>query len=192
MTNKQGRSARFFDKQQKAALRALGRNNMAMDQFSNVATIEATESATGTLTYAQLNTGVGFGTKRGMLIEAVQFFMGTSVQNLILDESDYILVALTVSAGPTDLGNFGDRRILSNLLLGQRNSGTPANAEQLVAPITQRYTPGLPLAEPTIYLGVQGTSLASVITCRVRIFFRYIDLTPSDILEIAQNFQLVG
>ena len=191
ITNK-ARFAPVFDKQQKAALRALGRKAMALDQFSNIATMETTESAAGTVTFSSLNTGAGFGTKRGLLIEKIQYFFGMSSLNLILDESDSIIAGLTISQGVLDLGAFGDRRIIDNFNIGQANSGTPASAQMIYMPQSHELGAGLPLAETTMYLGILGTSLASVVTVRVRIFFRYIDLTPSDILEIAQNFQLVG
>jgi len=165
---------------------------MATDQFQSLATISATEAVAGTLLFQELQTGIGFGSQRGMLIDKIQFYIAMTFVNLILDESDRIVCAITLSNGITDIENFTDRRIIDNYALGESNFGTPASAQHVEQPITHDFGHGLPLAESSLYLAIVGVSLASAITVRTRIFFRYIDLTDRAILEIAQNFQLVG
>jgi len=166
---------------------------MALDKYQSIATIAVTESAANTITFSALTTGLGFGTKRGMLIDAVEFHLTPGSLNLILDEADQATLGLTVSSGVTDLTDFTDRRIITMIQLDQLNSGTPANAQLIKMPMTSLLgTQGLPIAETSLFLGVAGVSLATALSARCRIFFRYIDLTDRDILEIAQNFQLVG
>lgn len=165
---------------------------MAIDQYENIATIAVSESAPGTVTYGELQTGLGLRTKQGMVIDAIHYFIEASVINLMLDESDSINFGITISTGVTNLLLSGDRRIIHSGQLGQANSGAPASAQVLLSPFVFEFMHGIPIAEASIFLGGQGISLASAVSITCRIFFRYVDLTDREILEIAQNFQLVG
>lgn len=162
------------------------------DRWASIATVQTTESAAGTITFSSINTGVGLATKRGLLIDELQFFVGLTDLNLILAETDAIDMGLTVSNGVDDLSDFTDRRILQNLTLSRADHGTAASGELVQMPIIQQFFPALITAEQTLYFGVKGISLAAVFTAKLRILFRYIELSDRDVLEIAQNFSLVS
>ncbi len=159
---------------------------MAEDRYANRAGITITESAAGVLTFQELVTGVGFGTKKGMLIDQIDYLMPNSTLALLVATGDRVNFGITISTGVTDLEDVTDLRILHSGFQEVRTFGTAGTALNVVQPHDYQFFPSLIHANIRIYLAVQAASLASPATIRARIYWRHIDLTDREVAELVQ------
>jgi len=166
------------------------------DRFANIASIEVVESAANTLTFASLATNMGFIGRRdqalAMVIDELQWAPNPGAMNDLIAITDLIQLALTVSNSVTDLTDLTDRRILANKLIGMHIVGTATAISQWQLPIDKQFFPPLITAERTLYLGVQGVSLAGAVTAQLRILFRVETLTSGELVELAEVFRLTS
>lgn len=159
---------------------------MPEDRYANRLGISVTESAAGTLSFQELVTGVGFQTKKGMLIDEISYFIPQSTLALLLAEADLVRFGITSSTGVTDLEDVTDSRILHSGQLTIRGFGTPANAIAFLNPIVFQFFPSIIHAHIRIFLGIQSASIASAATIRTRVLWRFVDLTDREIAELVQ------
>jgi len=166
------------------------------DRFANIASIEVVESAANTLTFASLNTNMGFLGRRdqalAMVIDEIEWKPSTAALLDLDVEGDAINLGLTVSNAVTDLGDLTDRRILATFGLGVVVLGAATAIHIFRQPYIQQFFPPLITAERTLYLGVQGASLAAAITGQIRILFRVETLTAGELVELAEVFRLTS
>ena len=164
---------------------------MPEDRYANMGGIEVIESGANTLTFAEKLTGVGFNTKKGMLIDQIDYFIPNATQLLLLGNADMIRFALTVSSSVDDLEDVGDSRILHS---GSWNlqSLSSVGFNFIKMPLSFQFFPSLIHAQQRIFLGVQGSSLASAATVRARFYWRFVDLNDRDISELVQATLIQG
>ena len=162
------------------------------DRYANIASATVTESGTGTLTFQEILTNVGPVVKVGMLLDEINYHIPAAEITKLVGDGDEIRMGWTVSNQVTDLEDFTDRRILHTASLIRKESGTPGNFAFHRNPMQYQFFPPLIHAERRIYLAVLGVSLASAVTVRSRIYYRTVDLTPQNFLELSQTFQLIG
>ena len=163
------------------------------DRFANLASITATESGTGVLTYAELLTGISIGAGIGILIDKIAYNFEVGGIGTLIASADALYAGWTTSKVPTSF-DYNDRRVIDMIALySEPTIGTAASAgHPFRMPLFHDFSPPLIIASPRLYLGVQGASLAGPITCRSRMFFRYQPLTDKEYLELAETFVLVG
>lgn len=164
---------------------------MAEDRFANRAGITVTESAAGTLTFQELITGVGFNTKKGMLIDEIDYYIPQATVALLVANPDEVRFGITSSTGVTDLEDATDSRILHSASF-QRRESTAVGVEHLKFPLVYQFFPSLIHAHIRIHLAILGVSLATVANVRVRILWRFIDLNDREIAELVQATLLQG
>ncbi len=159
---------------------------MTEDRFANWAGIEVVESAANTITFAELLTGVGFNTKKGMLIDQIDYFIPIAVPQLFVADADGVRFGITISTGVSALDDPTDGRTVHSGELFRKDYGTAAVAVFHRMPLVSQFFPSLITANIRLYLAVQGVSLASAATIRARIYWRGIDLTDREISELVQ------
>lgn len=159
---------------------------MGEDRFANWAGIAVTESAAGVLTFNELLTGVGFNTKKGMLIDQIDYFIPSASTDLLLANADNILFGLTSSVGVTDLADVTDGRTIHSGHFNMRFVGAAASFAWTRMPLQHQFFPSLIHANQRVFAAVQGISLAAVATVRLRLYWRFIDLTDREITELVQ------
>ncbi len=166
------------------------------DRFANVASIRVTESAASTLTFALLNTNMGFIGRRdqalAMVIDEVQFHITPAAIGELNAEGDSIGIALTVSDLVTDLLDLTDRRIIAQKQWVRADYGTAASGETLVTPLEKQFFPPFITAERSLYLGIAGISMASAIVAQCRILFRVETLQAAELVELSEVFRLTS
>lgn len=166
------------------------------DRFANIMTFDVTESAAGAITFGTVQTNVGIDSSRrtgvAILIDQIDYFVKSDNLALLVADNDSIQFGITISSGVTDLADMSDRRILDSGEIGSVLSGAAANLSMHIAPMTKQYFPPLIMAERTIHLGVQGVSLASVARVRARVYYRTVQITAEEFVEIAEVFRLVS
>lgn len=165
---------------------------MAEDRYANWAGIAAVETAAGTIAFQEKLTAVGFGSKKGMLIDQIDYFIPAASVVLIIANSDLIRFAITSSSGVTNLEDTTDSRILHSGQVTFHGVGTVGNFQLQIAPISFQFFPSLIHAHQRLFLAVQGVSLASVITVRARLYWRFVDLNDREIAELVQATLLQG
>lgn len=159
---------------------------MAEDKYANRAGIAVTESAAGTLTFAELITGVGFQTKRGMLIDQIDYLVPVLTLALLVAGGDIVRYGITISTGVIDLEDTTDLRILHAGSIQSKLFGVAANMVIVRMPLQHQFFPSLIHANIRIYLAVQGASLASAATVRCRLYWRHVDLSDREVSELVQ------
>ncbi len=166
------------------------------DRFANIASIETTMSAANTLTFASLQTNMGFLGRRdqalAMIIDEIQYSPGTAGLALMTASNDSIQMALTDSNLPTDLQDITDRRILDFAILVRQDFGTAASGQLLDLPLRKQFFPPIITAARTLFLALTSGGLASAITSRVRILFRVETLTGAELVELSEVFRLTA
>lgn len=159
---------------------------MSEDRYANRAGLSVTESAAGAITFQELVTGVGFQTKKGMLIDQISYFIPAATIGLLSGNGDILLGGITSSTGVTDLEDVADSRILHSFFLEGLAFGTVGNHLFLRQPFDYQFFPSLIHAHIRIYLAVQSVSIASAATLRARLLWRFIDLNEREIAELVQ------
>lgn len=166
------------------------------DRFANIASIETIESAANTLTFNSLSTNMGFLGRRdqalAMVIDEVQWRPGVAAIVDMDAEGDALTMALCVSNAVPDLTDLTDRRILANFQLGVSVVGAATNHVLFTQPWRDQFFPPLITAERTLFLGVQGVSLAAAIIAQIRLLFRVETLTAGELVELAEVFRLTS
>ena len=166
------------------------------DRFANIASIEVTESAANTLTFSPLATNMGFLGRRdqalAMIIDELQWYPSAPGLADLVDTADRLGMALTVSNSVTDILDLTDRRILSFIEFNAIMVGAVTSLSIFVQPVRQQFFPPLITAERTLYLGVQGVSLAAAVVARLRILFRVETLDSAELVELAEVFRLTS
>lgn len=169
---------------------------MAEDRYANIATMQVPMTAANTLTFADLETGMGIRAGRqaadAMLIDEIDYFIPKGAIEDMTTAGDSINLALCVSDGVTSLADFTDRRILNFIQLSRADFGTAGNARISIMPVVRQFFPPLVVGERKIFLGADSGGLASAFTPSARIYYRTVELTQGELLEISEIFRLVS
>ncbi len=163
------------------------------DRFANLASAAVTESAAGVLTYAELLTGISIGAGIGMLFDRVSYQFGITTIGLLIAANDAIQAGW-FSGKEASSFDYNDRRLIDSVILQVGPVvGTPASAANPIRqPLVHDFSPPVIVASPRIYLGIQGSALASAGDVISRLFFRYQPLSDKEYLELAEAFVLMG
>jgi hypothetical protein len=162
------------------------------DTYVNRAFIQVTESATGTLTFTRLTTGVSLFNRQGFLISRIDWYMPSS--SLIIASTDYVQAALTTSNKMSGLG-LDDPAVVSMREWHGYLYGTAANFFIHQLPDTEDLSgmPGGGLLIPAdpIFLAIEGVSLSAVASVSARIYFTVIDLKTDQYLELVESVRMI-
>lgn len=164
---------------------------MAEDRYANLAGIAVTEAAAGTIEFQEKLTAAGFGSRKGWLIDEIDYFPTQATLDDIVVSGDILRMALTSSTGVTDLEDITDSRVIHSCYRAVQTN-TSVGFQQYQVPFVYQFFPSKIIALQRIYLAVQGVSLAAVATLRATIHFRFIDLTDREITELVQATLLQG
>lgn len=169
---------------------------MALDKYANIATIEVTASSANTLTYQELRTQLGIQPNRrtlmAMIIDEINYYPGEAAIAEMTTTGDSIQMALTISNNPTDLMNVTDRRILHVSLMARMDFGVAAGGVMIELPNKHQFFPPLIMAEKSLYLAINTSGLASAAILRCRIYYRLVEISETEMLELVEVFRLVG
>lgn len=158
------------------------------DKFANIAAIKHTVES-NTLEFTELLSGVSLGSKIGMMIDQIDYYIDSACLEDFTD-AESLTMALTVSNSIDDL-DVEQKAVIHRTELMRIDFGTAASAQFIAMPMTYQFLPPIIVAAPRMYLGALGSEGITG-TIRARIFYRYIDLTSQEYLELAESFVLVG
>lgn len=155
------------------------------DRFQNFLVFDITMSAANILTFQQINTGVSLGQGLGIVIDEIRYVPTLPSMRELTAATDDLKVSLCTTDTVSDIGDYGDSRVLDNLTIvtAVTNTGPP-----FVMPFKHDFSPPLIIATPTLHIGMATTGAAAASRCRMRVSFRYIKLTAQEYLEVAETF----
>lgn len=164
----------------------------SQDKYSNVLFTEVTESAANTLTFKQIDIGIGVFEKIGLKISRIEYF---KYHTQLAADSDAIEFGLSQSNSWSAV-DAGESSIITFHLERIRAIGTAATALRDSNPLVDDFT-GLPeggiLVVPRpLYLFASGANLSSAATVQVRIFFTTVKLQPQEYFELLEARQYFG
>lgn len=161
------------------------------DRFTNLASATVTESAANTFTRSELHTGIGLGQGVGILIDQIDYIFSVSGLEAIVAAGDQLAAGWHASSSITGFDQ-NDRRQIHQVALSQILVGAVVSQTHIQQPLIYQFFPPMIIAAPRLYLAILGTSLAIAGAVTSRVFFRYIELTDKEYLELAETFILVG
>lgn len=160
------------------------------DMYANMASASIT-LVDNSLEFTELVTGISLGQGTGILIDKIEYSLLTAEG--ALDDGKNIQIGWCTSNAVTAM-NLNDRRVLHRMLKERTDYGTAGNARISKDPDHFEFTPPIIVAAPRLYLAAtaSASSGANSLVLFSRFYFRYIDLTDKEYLEIAETFILVG
>ena len=161
----------------------------SQDRFANIAAVEVVESAQNTLTYAELLTGVSLGAGIGILVDQIDYYLPPGTMDLFDAVADTLEFGWAVSNTPTEI-NAKDRNFIhtAGVQIGLATQG----GWLMQSPLSFQFFPPIIRASPRLYLAVKGLVLGAAATIQSRLYFRYIDLTTQEYLELAETGLVLG
>lgn len=170
---------------------------MAVDKYANILTAELTMSAANVLSFTEISTGLGIEadrkSARAMIIDEIEYFPSV-VDGLahMTANTDQMMMGLTLSNAVTDIEDMSDRRILHMASLARHDAGTAATANYINLPWVYQFFPPLITAERKLYLAMDSVGSSAAMQGKARIYYRSVEITQADFIELAEVFRLVG
>lgn len=169
---------------------------MPIDKYANIATIQVTQSGANVLTFAELRTQVGVDSDRkaasALVIDEIDYLPSNAMLQEMTAANDRIDYGITISNNAGDLTDVTDRLILHSGFTIRVDGGTAANMTFMDFPKVFQFFPPIPTAERSLFLGVNSIGLASAGVMQCRIYYRIVQLTQGEFLELSEVFRLVG
>lgn len=166
------------------------------DKYANIMTFSAQEPASGTINFSEVQTNVGIDSSRktgvAILIDEIDYFPSAATIELMTVSGDDLEMGITISSAVTNLLNMTDRRILHSAKLHRFDFGTAGSGALIRVPMAHQFFPPLIMAERQIFLGVISAGLASGAIVDARIYYRTVQITAEEFVEIAEVFRLVS
>ena len=158
------------------------------DRFANVMAAKIVMASVNTLAFTEILTGISLGQGVGILIDEIDYHFVSGTYRELITAADDLAIAVTTSNAITDIEDHEDRRIIHGMSL--ISVGVPVAVHQ--SPYIHQFFPPMIIAAPRIYLAMNTSGFGGPGTGFLRLFFRYISLTPQQYIELAEAFVLVG
>lgn len=156
------------------------------DMFANIAMANVTMSAANTLTFSQMQMGVGLFQGVAMVIHRILWYPFAAALREIVAATDSLTMAVTTTNRLTAIDDALDPAIVQM----RRIIGIAAGIERFDIPFITDLTslPGggkLVAANP-LWIGATSGGFASAAQIRVQLDFTFIELTDAEYLELIQ------
>jgi len=167
--------------------------NRPQDRYANIAAAQVVMSGADAETFTELITGISLGQGKGMLIDQIDYHVAQAALEDLVATGDSLQMGWTTSNVAGSLGLTRRTTIHIAQLMSGPIIGTPASAGLPISlPLVYQFNPSMIVATPRLYLAADSNSLAAAASVTSRFYFRYIDLTTREYLELAEAYVLVG
>lgn len=157
------------------------------DAYANVAFGTCTQSAINTLTFAQIQFGVGLFEGRALIIHRIEWNPTFANLREIVAATDSLTMALTTSNRMTGISDLSDPAIVSqNAIIGIGVAVEPTRLP-ILADYSSLPGGGKLLPANPLFVAVNSGGFAAVCTIRCRLDFSFVELSPQDYLEVIQS-----
>jgi len=161
-----------------------------IDTYPNKALERVTETAANTLTFQEVNFAAGVFQRIALVIHRVVYSISEVAWDNLVDNTDTVFVALTVSNGINDLA-MTHPEIVDSVKLSGFSSGTPATGLPLLDMVIHDLS-GLPgggwiIPASPVYIAMDSGGIGAALNCDVEIDFTFIELADADYIELVQS-----
>lgn len=158
------------------------------DMYANLAGISCS-IADGAATSTELLTGISLGTGVGIIIDSIEY---TIPENLMTTAGDYVKFGWSTVNTQSAIADYNpDKKNMIHACKVERyDAGTAGNALINRTPLVYNFFPPMIVAAPRLYLVAWGAGFSG--TFYSRMYYRYIELTSQEYLELAEAFVLVS
>jgi len=164
------------------------------DQYCQLGYISVAETAANTLTFAGLSVFSNVLAQKGMVISRIEYLLSNTSMSYLEDDNDALMVGLSGDDGLSSI-DLDDPSVYDIINIMMVSSGTPGTIIRNLVPIVKDFSqmPGGGLLVPAdrVYGYIQGTSLAGGGSVRIRFWYRIIDFTAQEYLELAQSLRVL-
>lgn len=159
------------------------------DLYTNVAFQRLTMSAANTLTFQQIQFGVGIFQGVALILNRIGYVLSPATIREIAAVTDYIAFGLVSSNRLTGVNLARDPAVISSISLIGVSAAPPTSLVQM--PIWADFTnlPGggrLVAANP-LYLAMEGAGMAAAGVIDVELDFQFVQLSDAEYLELIQS-----
>ncbi len=160
------------------------------DKFANIAHLQVTESAAGTLTYAQLSMANTLMSERfAMIIHRAEVTI-SNIHSQFNAAGDTANFGLCLSDRVTNITDLSQPEVLFMGQLVRVDFGAAASGYFFERPVVYDFTllPGGGLLVPAdrLYIGAQGVSLVAALTVAMRLYYTVMPLDTADYWELIE------
>ncbi|MBA7585606.1 hypothetical protein ES708_27591 [subsurface metagenome] len=167
----------------------------AKDIFTNIAYATVTEDGAGTLTFAELNTGVSVHEKIAWVISRILWYPNRAGIRQIVDDTDSIDMALTLNNQVADITALSDPSVVDLFSLVGHTMGTQATGVLTLVPYVRDFSAmpggGLIITPKPLYVAAVGTGLGLPIEVKCRILYTIKELAADEFWELVQASRIV-
>jgi hypothetical protein len=156
------------------------------DKYANVAYGLVTMSAANTLTFAQINMGMGIFQRTAMLLHRVLFYPTLPSMRELVAATDDLCVAIVTSNRLTAIYDVTEPSIITTRRIIPLGAATNIVELPIISDFTMLPSGGKLIAGNPIYLAAYtgGAAAASIVRCQLD--FTFVELADADYLELVQ------
>jgi len=165
-----------------------------LDKYANLAAVSVTESAINTQTATKFAFPFSIMDKMGLVIHRLEYTL-SSLTTALNSAGDSIFAGLIAAATIVDTNDGSDPLIIDRIRVGRVDFGAAASGLITVFPIVKDFSRlpggGLLVAPSPLYLCVEGSGVATVATCRIRMFYTYLELATDEYWQLVESRRVI-
>lgn len=165
------------------------------DKFANKFYGAVTESAQGTLTFAEIQTNVSVFDKVAWVLHRLEWYISTTILDLLAGDKDYLSMALVSSNKISALG-LDNPAVIDLYNLVMLDYGTPGNNQILEFPMIRDFSQlpggGVIITPRPLYVALVSDSIATPATAACRGYFTIRQLAADEYLELVDFYRIVS
>lgn len=160
------------------------------DKFANLMNAALVTNGV-TVVSDEVATGVSIGEGKGLLVDQIDYFLdGTIIADFIAAAAGEAL-RCTWSVQTGEFG-YNNSRVLHEMDLTKWADAAPTSSSLDINPKVFQFFPPLIVAAPKLFFNCEGAASITGGTVQTRLYFRYVDLTTQEYLELAESFTLMS
>ena len=168
---------------------------VAKDIFAQFMYMKVLQSASNTLTFAELAIGVSIFDYAALLLERIEYVPARGTLGDIVADSDIFTGAICGTDGITSL-DMDQPEVYDRISFTAAAAGTAGNAIPYELPVVHDFTKlsggGILVPAQNIYLAAESAGLAAAGQLEARVYYTIRELKPVDYIELVQRLRVLS
>lgn len=164
------------------------------DKFANIAAIEVTETAAGTLSYAKFNFPYSVMDKMALLINRIEY-LPLSISSLN-SSTDNVIIGLIAATSLVSISNQADPALLDSMRLIRNDLGAAASGALLSFPYIKDFSAmpggGILVAPSPLCACIQSTGAGGAMNAWVKFFYTAVSLSTDEYWELVESRRIIS
>lgn len=165
------------------------------DTFANIAAVLVTESAINTQTAVKFAFPFSIMDKMALIISRMEYNVGNLAAGFNAS-ADLVTVALTTNATVTDITSQSDPLIVDSIKYSRLDYGAAASGMLIQQPFQKDFSSlpggGILVAPAPLYAMIQGSGVASVMYCWVKMYYTYVELSTDEYWQLVESRRIIS